>query len=164
MKRLILLLAVVLLMLGGVSATAAADEVGQPAARAENCQHSSGAGTPISAAYVVSHSTGSRYGAVQLCRSGSYYWAYIVLYEPEVYGWWATTHLFRYENGVHTSTWNCNSTGGNGYVEPGQTMCWTPRTYAPNASTTLMASGKDVQGGPYPQGTQRAYGVTARTR
>ena len=160
MKRLVLLAATVLLTLGGIAQTATASEVEQITIQAANCQHSAGAGTVVSAAYVQSPS-GYNHGAVQLCRSGSYYWGYIVLYEPQLSGWWATTHLFRYEDGVHKGTWNCDHSGGNGYVAAGQTMCWTPRIYDTGTSSKFAASGKDVVG-TYPNGTQMAYGITGR--
>lgn len=163
-KRFLTMTSILALALGGMTGAAVANNSEEHQTAALNCQHSQGSGIPISAAHLKTTVGGVNEGAVQLCRSGSYYWGYVVLYSPQVTGYWAIGHLFRYENGVHNSTWSCNSSGGNGHIKPGQTWCSTPRIYGPSSSTTFMASGRDCRGS-YPNcDFQFAYGVTARTR
>lgn len=163
MVRLLAIMSVIVLTLGGIAAPAHASTDSGGAVAALNCQHSQGAGSVVSADHV--EGPWGVIGAVQLCRSGSYYWAYLVEYETVPRGAWAIAHLFRYQSGVKNGVWSCNSSGGNGHIEPGQTMCWTPRIYAPSSSITFMATGRDCFG-TYDQcetGTV-SYGQTARTR
>lgn len=130
-----------------------------------NCQHSSGDGVIIAAAHVVNNS-GAAVGAIQLCRnSGSpYYWAYLVFYSPMATGNWGQAYLERYLDGVRGDVFTCESPGGNDHVAPGQTMCWTPKIYAPSSRVTFRAVGQACTG-PYPTcRTQWAYGATAIRR
>jgi len=162
-KRYLMVMSLLVLALGGMTGAAAANNGQGYQTAALNCQHSQGPGTVVSAAY-LKDTWGTNTGAVQLCRSGSYYWGYVVLYSPQATRFWAYAHIFRYENGVPNGSWSCNSSGGNGYIKPGQTWCSTPRIYGPSSSTTFMASGRDCQGS-YPTcGSQVAYGNTARMR
>jgi hypothetical protein len=158
-KRILAIATMFVLALGGTAAPAHA----QTSVAALNCQHSQGAGSVVSADYV--EGPWGRIGAIQLCRSGSYYWAYLVEYEPLPRSSWANAYLYRYDNGVRNGAWSCNSSGGNGYIEPGQTMCWTPRVYASATRITFMATGRDCFA-TYPNcptGTVSS-GQTARTR
>ena len=88
-----------------------------------------------SPSFVRVKGTGEIIGAVQLCRSGSDYWGYIVLYEPELFGFWSQAGLYRFHNGQKVQHWNCDSAplgpprGGNGHVEPSQTQCWTQKIH-----------------------------------
>jgi hypothetical protein len=163
MKRILSIASMVVLTLGMTSAPAGASATQGSAVAALNCQHSQGAGSIVSADHV--EGPWGAIGAVQLCRSGSYYWAYVVEYEPVPRNAWAIAHLFRYQNGVKNGVWSCNSSGGNGHIEPGQTMCWTPRIYAPSSSITFMATGRDCWG-TYDtcDPSTNSYGQTLRTR
>jgi len=136
----------------------------QPAA-APNCQHSSGGGVIIAPAYVINNS-GAPVGAIQLCRNpGSpYYWAYLVFYNKMPAGNWGQAYLERYLDGVPGDVFTCESPGGNDHVAPGQTMCWTPKIYAPSSRVTFRAVGQACAG-PYPTcRTQWAYGATTIRR
>jgi hypothetical protein len=163
-KRLLAIIALLVLTFGGMASPAHAASDAQFAATALNCQHSQGAGTPISADYirinVNGQPTGQAIGAVQLCRSGSYYWAYMVMYSPLRSGYWGTALLYRWDG----AKWSCNSSGGNLYVKPGQTMCWTPRIYSPYTSQTFLAQAY-VCPGTYPnESSYYAEGQTAWLR
>jgi len=163
-KRSLMMMSILVLALGGMTGAAVADNGEENETAALNCRHAQGSGTPISPVFLKTTFGNVNEGAVQLCKSGSYYWGYVVLYSPQISNYWATAHLFRYVNGVHNGTWSCNSSGGNGYIKPGQTWCSTPRIYGPSSNTTFMASGRDCRGS-YPTcAYQHAYGVTARTR
>ncbi len=163
MKWVLSLLSALALVIGPTAGLAHAGVAEQMGVSALNCQHSQGAGTVVSADHV--DGPWGVLGAIQLCRNGSYYWAYLVEYEPVPRGAWAIAHLFRYQNGVRNGVWSCNTSGGNGHIEPGQTMCWTPRIYAPSGSITFMATGRDCFGiyDACEAGTV-SYGQTARTR
>lgn len=163
MKRILSIMSVLVLTFGAMTGPAHADSGGQYGTTALNCQHSLGAGTVVSANYVKTPS-GAQSAAIQLCRSGSYYWAYMVKYSSMPTGYWGNAFLFRYTNGNLDATWSCNATGGNKYIEPGQTMCWTPRVYAPYSSTTFLAQGVICSGVYSTCNDQVAFGQTARTR
>lgn len=159
MKRIAILICALLAVTATVG-TASAQSIAAP-----NCQHSSGDGIIIAPAHVY-NTSGTAIGAVQLCRNpGSYhYWAYIVFYNRMPAGNWGQAYLTRYLKGVRGDTFSCESTGGNDHVAPGQTMCWTPKIYAPSSNVTFVAAGRACVG-PYPTcRTQYAYGETARRR
>jgi len=90
-------------------------------------------------------------GAIQLCRSGSQYWGYIVIYDGEPSGFWAQAYMAQYRNGTPITTVSCDTlplgppSGGNGYVQPGQTQCWTKKLTA-GASDTFQACGHEYSG------------------
>lgn len=155
MKRLLLLIATLM----AVSATpAAATETA-----AVNCQHSDGRiGTIVSANH-VKRSNGDVIGAVQLCRIGWDYWAYVIFYNPMPSGKWGIAYLNYYENGVREAIYSCDNAGGNKYVEPGQTRCWTPMIVAPFVDQTFMAAGVECTGIHPTCTTRTAVGFTART-
>ncbi len=161
MKRLLVTIALLVLTFGGLASPAHAAGEAQFGVAAANCQHSKGAGSVVSADYIRTNAGGQAIGAVQLCRSGSYYWAYMVMYSPLRSGYWGNALLFRSPDGAK---WSCNSSGGNLYVEPGQTMCWTPRIYSSSTSQTFLAQGY-VCVGVYPREAQfYADGQTAWRR
>ncbi len=161
MKRLLLIVSVLALAI--TASPAYANSGNEYGTTALNCQHHLGDGSVVSANYIRDQGDGAATGAVQLCRSGSYYWGYMVMYAPMPSTSWGIAYILRYENGVHKATYSCNNSGGNGYVEPGQTMCWTPRLYGANTSYTFLAS-SHVLYGTYPNGVYDAWGQTARTR
>jgi hypothetical protein len=164
MKRLYAIIALLVLTSGGMASPAHATSDAQFAVTALNCQHSQGPGSVVSASYIKIDGTNTSVGAVQLCRSGSYYWGYMVMYSPVRSRYWGNARIYRYNSGVYDAVWSCNASGGNGYVEPGQTMCWTPRIYSPYTSQTFWASGTTYQG-TYPTiNYTEAYGQTARLR
>lgn len=148
-----------------MTASTTADVASAQSTAAPNCQHSSGDGVIIAPAYVVNNS-GTPVGAIQLCRNtGSpYYWAYIVFYGPMAAGNWGQAYLERYLDGVRGDVFTCESPGGNDHVAPGQTMCWTPKIYAPSSRVTFRAAGRACTG---PYSTCRtlwAYGETVIRR
>jgi len=114
-----------------------------------NCDHYSGGGIlPRSANYVRVGGSGTAIGAVQLCKSStSYYWGYVVFYSTLPAGNWGQAYLHRYRNGTHIAVYSCDTSpqgppsGGNGWVRPGQTRCWTPKVYAPSTSDTFQVLG-----------------------
>lgn len=128
-----------------------------------NCDHYSGGGIyPRSASYVRINGNGTAVGAVQLCKSStSYYWGYVVFYSAMPTGYWGQAYLDHYRNGAYIDTHTCDSSGGNLYVKPGQTRCWTPKIYAPSTSDTFQVQGVRYAG-TYPYGTWNAWGLTAR--
>lgn len=160
-KRILAIIALVVLAVGGMASPAHAAGDARSMVAAANCRHSQGSGSVVSADYVRVNAGGQAVGAVQLCRSGSYYWAYMVMYSPLRSGYWGNALLFRFQDGAK---WSCNSSGGNRYVEPGQTMCWTPRIYSPSANQTFLAQAY-VCVGTYPsEARYYADGQTARLR
>lgn len=145
MKRIfIIFFAVVVALLGSSGAANAkpADTTGDTGAAAVvNCQHSDGNGSVVSAAYVKRYD-GVILGAIQLCKdSSSGYWAYVIFYNPVPSGHWGYAFLHRYLDGQYVDSFGCNSPGGNGYVAPGQTRCWTPKIDAPSSRVTFVARG-----------------------
>ncbi len=108
--------------------------------------------TLVSANY-VRDSTGYRYGAIQLCRSGDHYFAIYINYGydpgepnkpvqgPMPDGEFANAWLYRYLDGVYVDRFSCDDSGGNGHVLPGQTWCVTPLIYAPSSRVTFRGAG-----------------------
>jgi hypothetical protein len=127
-----------------------------------NCDHSSGGGIyPRSANYVRINGNGTAIGAVQLCKSStSYYWGYVVFYSALPTGYWGAAYLNRYRNGAYVQSYTCDSSGGNGWVQPRQTRCWTPKIYAPNTADTFQVQGVRYAG-THPSGPWNAWGLTA---
>jgi hypothetical protein len=149
------------LTLAGITPGLAAAE---PGVQVTNCNHSAGVGSVVSAAYVKILGDGAIVGAVQLCKSGSSYWGYIVFYAPVPAGNWGQVRLDRYRNGSVIGSWNCDSSGGNGYVEPGQTQCWTPRINRGSTTDTFQAVGVSCFGNTHPFCTSTdAWGRTLVT-
>lgn len=126
----------------GVAAPTAAATASPVAVTALNCQHSSGDGVVRSADHLHLYSNyDTHIGAVQLCKDGSSrFWGYMVLYSPLPSGRWGNAYLEAYYNGQYRATYSCEgytpSSRGNGHVEPGQTMCWTPKLYGTSTSWT----------------------------
>jgi hypothetical protein len=149
---------------GTASATTSSTAGSSAAVLATNCNHSSGAGTLVSSNYVRILGNGAAVGAVQLCRSGSSYWGYIVFYAAVQPGNWGQVRLDRYRGGSVIGSWNCDSSGGNGYVQPGQTQCWTPRIGRGTTTDTFQAVGVSCFGNTHPNCTSTdAWGRTAIT-
>jgi hypothetical protein len=140
-----------------VAATPAAATTTELAAA--NCQHNLGAGRVVSAAYIEDFPGDRSTGAVQLCKdSSSRYWGYVVFYRPMAAGRLGEAWLDSYVNGELRSVWNCGSPGGNLQVQPGQTMCWTPKITSTSSTVKFRAYGTSWGGG------FNAYGETATTR
>jgi hypothetical protein len=148
MRRFALTLSIVLALLGmttGVTTGVASAE----SVMAANCMHWQGAnsGSIASANYVRDQGDGAATGAVQLCRNGSRYWAYMVLYAPMPSGSWGTAALWQYRNGARIGNWNCGTpplgppNGGNDHIIVGQTMCWTQKITEIVASDCFVAYG-----------------------
>ncbi|MFI6510894.1 hypothetical protein ACIBCT_25090 [Streptosporangium sp. NPDC050855] len=114
-----------LLLVGGVLAGAfsPATAASGAGAAAPNCQHSGGSGKPRSAAYLLPGKTGS----IQLCKDNrNRFWAYVIFYRPLASNRSAQAAIVTYKNGNWWSADTCDQ-GGNGYVRPGQTRCWTKK-------------------------------------
>jgi len=144
---------------GLATLAAAPAEAGTSEVTAANCRHTLGAGQVVSAAYIEAFSGDRNTGAVQLCKdSSSRYWGYVVFYRPMPAGRLGEAWLDSYVNGELRSVWNCGSPGGNLQVQPGQTMCWTPKISSTSASVKFRAYGTSWGGG------FNSYGETAITR
>ncbi|MFI6513800.1 hypothetical protein ACIBCT_39890 [Streptosporangium sp. NPDC050855] len=114
-----------LLLVGGalVAALSPATAASDTGAAAPNCQHSGGNGKPRSAAYLLPGKTGS----IQLCKDDrNRFWAYVIFYRPLRSNRSAQAVIVTYKNGSWWSGDTCDQ-GGNGYVRPGQTRCWTKK-------------------------------------
>jgi hypothetical protein len=127
---------------------------------AVNCNHYSGGGVAPRSANHLSNPD----GAVQLCKSGSSYWGYVVFYAPMPSNLWSQAYLYQYRNGNLISSASCDTTGGNGYVKPTQTQCWTKKFDGSNSGDTFKACGA-VYAGQYPDRAQiRTQNCTLRVR
>lgn len=168
MKRIAVIFCAVAMAMLGASGMATANATGQENATAAadvvNCQYGSTYGTVVSAAYVKRYD-GVNLGAIQLCKdSESKYWSFIIFYGPVPTGNWGYAYLLRYRDGIYVDAFGCNSPGGNKYVKPGQTRCWTPKIDAPSSSVTFLASGIQCEGFYDDCDFRLAEGYTARTR
>ncbi|GAA2986782.1 hypothetical protein [Streptosporangium longisporum] len=131
-----------LLLAGGVLAGAlspatAASGAGTSGAgaAAPNCQHSGGGGKPRSAAYLLPGKAGS----IQLCKDRrNRFWAYVIFYRPLASNRSAQAAIVTYRNGNWWSADTCDQ-GGNGYVRPGQTRCWTKKISAKSGAYSFAA-------------------------
>ncbi|PSL55803.1 hypothetical protein B0I31_10494 [Saccharothrix carnea] len=164
MKRLVATCcAVVLALLGASGAATAAAAPRADIAAAPNCQHGSTYGIVVSAAHVTRYD-GVELGAIQLCRdTSSNYWAFVLFYGPVPTGNWGYAYLNRFLDGQPVDTFGCNP-GGNGYVEPRQTKCWTPKISAPSSRVTFLASGVQCEGSFPTCNFMLGEGYTARMR
>lgn len=163
MKRLMVVVATAMVLIGIPGTAAAQDIHSDVGATVVNCNHYSGGGIlPRSAAYVKRWDGLVNLGAIQLCKSSSeYYWAYVVFYSPVPTGNWGNAYLDHYIDGQYTGSYTCNASGGNGWVRPGQTQCWTPKVPGVGSRHTFRARGYQWEG-PYPaQNFRQGYGVTA---
>lgn len=154
-KRLALAAAVIAVSAAVMPTSATANTAGtaSTAPSAENCDHYSGGGSgalvPYAAVHVRLNGTGSAIGAAQLCAQGNLFWGYVVFYAPMPPGKWGNVRLQidRNGRGGPISTWSCDSplsgppNGANGYVERGQTRCWTPKVEANFAVDFLRVVG-----------------------
>lgn len=127
MKRLITLVAV---LLGTMGATAGVASAAQPA----NCN----GGTVLSANYV--ERDGVNVAAIQLCHRGDSYYGMYINYGTVARGHYANAELTRYYNGEQ-ARWTCDSPGGNGHVQAGQTWCVTPSINSPSSNVHFAADG-----------------------
>lgn len=133
---------------------------GSASAAPPNCNHSAGPGAVVDAHYIDIQGNGAHIGAVQLCTQGGYYWAYVQFYAPMAAGNYGQAVLYHYTNGVRTGSWNCDASGGNDHVTPGQVQCWTPRIHRGSAADTFLAYGEDCLG-TYPScGFRDSWGWT----
>lgn len=107
---------------------------------APDCQHTSGYGTIVRTAPVSAVADGARVGTVELCRDSAYnYWAFVIYSSPMTASQYAQAILQIYRDGSWVSEVTCDSTGGNGYVAPGQTRCWTPKVGGVSGHYTFRA-------------------------
>jgi hypothetical protein len=147
MKRLAVLVAAIAMMLTGLTTATANAAENAPGAALVNCNHWNGPGTVVKAVYVRANGDGAAVGAAQLCRQGSYYWAYVVFYAPLPAGSWGQAYLQRFRGGTVIGQWSCDTPpigppdGGNGYVKPRQTQCWTKKIYGGGSTDTFRAIG-----------------------
>lgn len=160
MRRLLVMLSALALALTGLTATAA---TANASTTTTNCNSSSGTGTLVSTNYVRILGDGAAVGAVQLCKSGGSYWGYVVFYAPVQTNNWGQVRLDRYQGGVKVAAYTCDSAGGNGYIRPGQTQCWTPKVNG-GTSDKFQALGYSCHGTTHPScpsGILDAWGWTA---
>ncbi|MEV6824506.1 hypothetical protein [Amycolatopsis sp. NPDC051102] len=166
-RRWAALFAAAFLLLAGLvggTGTAAATTGSSAGVLVTNCNHSGGTGTLQSANYVRIQGDGAAVGAVQLCSSGSSYWGYIVFYAAVQPGNWGQVRLDRIRGGSVIGSWNCDSSGGNGYVQPGQTQCWTPSINRGTTTDVFQAVGVSCFGNTHPYCTSTdAWGRTLAT-
>jgi hypothetical protein len=142
-------------MLVGPASAAPGSKATDASIAAINCNQYSGGGiAPRSAQYIIGDTT----GAVQLCKSGSNYWGYVV-FDSLVSGpYWGQAYLYQYRNGTLIHSASCDTapqgspSGGNGWVRPGQTQCWTHKFDGSNAGDTFKACGAEYFG-QYPDRT-----------
>ncbi|GAA2920842.1 hypothetical protein GCM10010446_01060 [Streptomyces enissocaesilis] len=92
---------------------------------------------------------GAAVGAVQLCKSSGYYWGYVVFYDAMQPNNWGQVRLDRYQGGSKVAAYTCDTVGGNGYVRPGQTQCWTSRISG-GSSDKFQALGYSCYGSSHP--------------
>lgn len=163
------MLTILAVALMGMAATGTASA--QSSISAVNCNHYSGGGIlPRSANYVRDQGDGAATGAAQLCRSGSTYWGYAVFYAPMPSTSWGQAYLIKYHNGVRVATYDCDTapqgppSGGNGWIRPGQTQCWTAKFSAPSTSDTFQACGYAYFGRHPDKSFPDSWGCTARVR
>ncbi|MFF8679368.1 hypothetical protein ACF07F_15805 [Streptomyces sp. NPDC015237] len=152
------------LALSGVAACTALSAAPASAhASAVNCQHSSGNGTVISAAYIERFPGDKSTGAIQLCKdSSSRYWGFTILYNALPAGQQGWSIIASYFDGdTFTGIWNCESPGGNGDIQPGQTRCWTQKIGSTSGRVTFQAEGYFWRDG---ETQVVAHGATAQTR
>lgn len=135
-------------------------------AASNNCNHAYGeVGTIVSANYITHN--GERLGAVQLCRDSSKrYWGYVVFYRAMPAGYWANAVLYRFGDSdpLNDPIADCDSSGGNVHVRPGETRCWTPKTSGTNSNYTFKVRGYRYYGTPTDTRHVSGSGTTARTR
>lgn len=171
MRRIAVLIAAIAVMMTGLTAAtagAAATVPANAAAAPLNCNHWGGTGRIVKAKYVQVKGDGAALGSAQLCEQGSYYWAYVVFYAPMTTGNWGQAYLQRFRNGQVIDQWSCDlpgpltpPSGGNGYVKPGQTQCWTKKMYGGGSTDTFRALGYSYYG-VHPNTTARdAWGITS---
>jgi hypothetical protein len=166
MTRLTRIVCVVALVVAGLAFGGNASA--EPSITATNCNQYSGSGIfPRSANHIRIDGDGTAVGAVQLCKSStSYYWGYVVFVVALPSGKWGQAYMHRYRNGTHIATYSCDTlpqgppSGGNGWVQPTQTQCWTPKIYAPSTSDTFQVLGL-LCSLPHPSCRWNAWGYTA---
>ena len=148
-----------------------------PSPGLQNCQHSKGSGSPITAQYVRDTRSQGLIGSIQLCRDSAHkYWAYLVLYDPPVSeGAWADATLETWFDGKsavsYTGSYSCAATGegASGYLTPTSTRrdCWTRKVDGTDDDTrfTFLARAS-VCVGPYHSNPTTCFGegLTVRRR
>ena len=164
MRKTAIVFVSVLMALLSMAGVANATDAARPAA-APNCQYGSSYGTVVSAAYVERWDGKVNLGAIQLCKDGSSnYWGFVIFYDPMPTGNWGYAYLSRYVNGTRDGTWGCNSPGGNGFVDRGETRCWTPKIRSTSGAETFLARGTECEGTFSNCGFLQGEGYTARKR
>ncbi|MGC4896965.1 hypothetical protein [Micromonospora sp. DT31] len=97
-----------------------------------------------SAQYVTyrGQASDSSLGAVQLREDNcGNYWAYVQIYGGALTSnEYAQAWVSRWDNGVRTAIYSCDSPGGNGHVKAGETTCVTPKIRSRNSSSLFIAS------------------------
>jgi len=134
-------------MLAGPASAAPGSSASDASIAAVNCNHYSGGGIlPRSAQHILGAD------AVQLCKSGSTYWVYAVFDPPLPPSFWGQAYLYQYRNGRLIHSASCDTapqgrpSGGNGWVRPGQTQCWTHKFDGSDARDTFKACGAEYFG------------------
>ncbi|MEV4052007.1 hypothetical protein AB0J55_12570 [Amycolatopsis sp. NPDC049688] len=96
---------------------------------APDCQYGSSYGVVVQPpAPITAVVGGARVGTVEVCRDSNYnYWGFAIYNSPMTVSEYAQVYLNRFRDGTLTETITCDNAGGNGYIEPGQTRCWTPK-------------------------------------
>lgn len=156
-KKLIATLAVAAGALLGVAVPAAAQSQAAP-----DCQYGSGYWTIVTTAPVTALTGGTQVATVELCRDSSYnYWAFAIYSSPMTVSEYAQVYLQVYRDGSWTGDFTCDSPGGNGYIAPGQTRCWTPKVVGVSGHYTFRARSDKFSSH---TGSLLATGSTVRTR
>ncbi|MDT7785742.1 MAG: hypothetical protein QOF58_4161 [Pseudonocardiales bacterium] len=129
-----------------------------------SCPHGQGSGIIISSG-AVETSAGVRIGTVHLCRDSSYkFWGYLQLDHDLPTGRWGQVTAWRFIGGSDgDSPTTCDGPGGNGYIRPGQSSCYTQKLYGAPGNYKFSAVGR-VHNGTYPSGPSHAIGLTEKSR
>ncbi len=148
MRKLVLLSAALAMMVGMVTATGTASASVGPDVL--NCNGH----VLLSASYVKAAAPDPyRFGAVQLCRDGDYYFAIYINYSYDPGGptpppqgpmpdeQFANAWLYRYLDGQFVDRFSCDDPGGNDHLVPGDKWCVTPKIYAPSSRVTFAGAG-----------------------
>lgn len=153
----------VVVVVASMFAPAEAGASTQAVTVAPTCQFGSSYGIRVVSAEVVTPSKVS-VGEVQLCRDSSYnYWGFLLLRSPATASEYGDVTLERDRSGSGggVDLVNCKSPGGNDYVLPGQTRCWTPKLSGLSGAYTFGATGTLISSH---TGNFVAYGATFVTR
>lgn len=139
-----------------------------PAATAQtaqvSCPHGQGGGIVISSGAVLT-AADVRIGTVHLCRDSDYrFWSYLKLDNDLPSGRWGQAVIWRYiGDRPGDSPTNCDGPGGNDYITPGQSSCFSQKLYGAPGNYRFHAIGR-VYNGVYPNGRFHASGYSEITR